>query len=590
MAIDGEYHKVKNSGLPHHCYSQQMMDKHQEIKRVKGDIEDLLVDNSDHFSTNAKDAYSIGHTEALRVAREAGRQKDEEGLKRAYALDAFACHFLTDLFSSGHIRNERGELEIFLINQLGFSPNLAKPLAGALTAAQHEKDGNDGLNVINKRNERWRAYGDGNFFLPKNDENKQKVITAVQQSVNEIYDAWEKPDILVPSIVDKFIPEETDFNPLPVYSVRENSEGGKSLYLLQGNEIKEIKTKWDYINYGITHAANYLPEGYINGFLKGKLPTLDIPIPDIVKTLVVKVLVPGVTRLTGTVWNVVGIASFHQIQQGNQQLNSKIDEMAGILMATYDNTVRILGEIQKVHAHLDEISWNILIGEIKEPIATIKEIAHEHQNHRNTIDDIQRSQSIQRLWQAYLRLSSVFSGTTASGTRLLAAYESKLLKDSTNPMSPSEVKIEVTMWFRQMQEYQVRAYSLYVTLKLMMINGIEGDQIRETNLIKTQVPKKESNLIQQVINSNHVEQKQDDLERVADLERVEKLRTEAKLIKTQVSEIERNLIKQVEVNSEHIDQDLIYQSQTYIERQLANSKLKRLAHFEQLTNPDEVKK
>ena len=639
MAIDGEYAKVKHSALPHHCYSQQMMEKHNEIKKVKADIQALLIDNSDHFSTNAKDAYSIGHAHAISVAREAGKQKDLEGLKRAYALDAFACHFLTDLFSAGHTRNERGELESFLINQLEFTPDQAKPLAGALTAAQHEKDGNDGLNVINKRKESWRAYGDGNFFLPKNEENKQKVIAAVQQSVNEIYDAWEKPDVRMPSIVDELIPEETPFNPLPIYSVRDNSTGGKSLYLFQGIEIKEIKTKWNYINEGLAHAANYLPEEYIFGFLKGKLPSLEIP-PSIVKTFVVRVLIPGYTRLTGTVWNAVGIASYQQVKQGNLQLNAKIDEMAGVIQKTYDNTVLILREIQKVHAHLDEISWNFIIGEINKPIKIIQGVAHEHQFHTDTLEYSQRENSIQRLWDALNELSSVLSGPT-----VLAAYELKLLKDNTNPTSPTEVKIKVTKWLREMQEYQVVAYGLHETLRLIQYNinkpirdsikkqvleleksVIQQLELIENNineeLIKKQVLELENNLIKQLdahktpiyrelIKKQVLELENNIIKQLklhnsnSDKELIKEgtLELENKLIRQLefneglvfseytrklISELIEKLIHQVEINSAYIDQELVCESSPYIQQLLANSEATRLAQqrFEQFTGPN----
>ena len=67
----------------------------------------LAEDNHDHFLPYAKDAYLTGHLLALNKAREASEYAGNESkrfLHEALSLDGFACHFLTDSFSSGHIR------------------------------------------------------------------------------------------------------------------------------------------------------------------------------------------------------------------------------------------------------------------------------------------------------------------------------------------------------------------------------------------------------------------------------------------------------------------------------------------------------
>lgn len=56
--------------------------------------------NWDHFGEDARKAYNAGHATALHLAA----QGDLEG---AYALNAFADHFLEDSFSAGHIRTPR---------------------------------------------------------------------------------------------------------------------------------------------------------------------------------------------------------------------------------------------------------------------------------------------------------------------------------------------------------------------------------------------------------------------------------------------------------------------------------------------------
>jgi hypothetical protein len=56
-------------------------------------------------------AYCVGHTSALQLARKARDQTSDEAkmkmLRTAYIHEAFAAHFLTDLFSSGHLRAPR---------------------------------------------------------------------------------------------------------------------------------------------------------------------------------------------------------------------------------------------------------------------------------------------------------------------------------------------------------------------------------------------------------------------------------------------------------------------------------------------------
>ena len=67
----------------------------------------LAQNNHDHFLPYAKDAYLTGHLLALDKAREASEyagNKSKRLLHEALSLDGFACHFLTDSFSSGHIR------------------------------------------------------------------------------------------------------------------------------------------------------------------------------------------------------------------------------------------------------------------------------------------------------------------------------------------------------------------------------------------------------------------------------------------------------------------------------------------------------
>jgi hypothetical protein len=59
----------------------------------------------DHFGQDARGAYDTGHKAAIAHAR--CHSGDHDGLLHAYAMNAFADHFLADYFSAGHLRTPR---------------------------------------------------------------------------------------------------------------------------------------------------------------------------------------------------------------------------------------------------------------------------------------------------------------------------------------------------------------------------------------------------------------------------------------------------------------------------------------------------
>lgn len=515
--LNEEYQLVKESSLHRHCYSSHLVEQDNVIHKIKPDIHDLLVDNSDHFSENAKDAYRIGHNYAIEVAREAGKTKDLDGLKRAYAIDAFACHFLTDLFAAGHIRNQRGKLEEFLIS-IGFSGAHAKPLAGVLTAAQHEKDGTEGLNVANKRGESWRAFGDGNFFTPKNADNKTNAVAATQASANEIYRAYSQPDVQHPGTVEDLIPFATSCNRLPIYSVEKNG-GSLQLFILRDGKKIEVTNKLGYINEGIPQAIRYLPEGYIDGFVEKIINPLNIGIDAIPVIKAAKtVVVPQWEKLTGTVWHLVGLSTYYQARIEHQRLNDKINEVADMVEATYKNTVEILKQMHLAIIKLDKMEWKLKVGEIEEAIKIIQDSAHHYRLYYKTKIDPKQLEEIENdLFKAYIRLSRVFNhGTALENDNMLTAYKESL--DSS--MQPADVNLKVTFWFRQMLEYQVQAFGFYLMLSAA----------RDPN-------------------TN---------------------------INDKVCVFESDIMNQVQANQAHIDIDLIYQSHHYLTIQMERSKVKQL--------------
>lgn len=490
LEVEAECKAVKHSALPHHCYSHQMIEKNRAIKKIKADIDELLIDNSDHFSSNAKDAYHIGHALARKKAAEAGKKKDIEGLKSAYALDAFACHFLTDLFAAGHIRNQRGQLETFLVSTLKIELSKAKKFAGILTGAQHQKDGDEGLNVKNGKGEFWRAYGDGHFYSPKNTENKEMVIKATQASVDEVYAAFAQPDVLNPSLMDDFIPSVEDcLNPSPLYFL---NEGSSELHLHINGETVAITSESQYLSKAIlTQALKYLPEEYIHGFIN----PLQLQMPPVIE----KVIFPAVERLTGVLWRTLGMATYHQVKQETKIINSKIDELSGVAHATYDNTLVILKKLEKMDSKLSQLVRSKAFSELEEAIKWMADVAFLHKAHTAYgLNPEQRKTNENRLFDAYTRIGRIFTLGTADERNILYSY-TVLLQEEHPEMSPAELRVAVTHWFRQMLDHEVHAFNLYALYAIARLNP-RTDRI-EKETIENQLLTFQQNLAHQIDNN-----------------------------------------------------------------------------------------
>lgn len=136
--------------------------------------------NYDHFGDNAVKSYLTGHTLALEYA---SRATNVEELKYAYFVEGYADHFLTDLFATGHSRTPRVEI-------VNYCANLGQGPASFLTKLMHDQDGTTGLTLVNGKGETWFGTGDENFYTPANKDNKLRALNVVQQSVDQIYNAY----------------------------------------------------------------------------------------------------------------------------------------------------------------------------------------------------------------------------------------------------------------------------------------------------------------------------------------------------------------------------------------------------------------
>ena len=141
----------------------------------------LAETDYDHFGSNAWLSYTVGHQAALEEAQRAHQTGDLTRLKIAYAMNAFACHFLTDRFAAGHIRTPRVELPEHVVPKI----------TGALLLHyMHDEENTHGLHVHNTRGDRWVAYGDKVYFTQKNKTSRGILQETMQTSALQIFQTF----------------------------------------------------------------------------------------------------------------------------------------------------------------------------------------------------------------------------------------------------------------------------------------------------------------------------------------------------------------------------------------------------------------
>jgi len=135
---------------------------------------DLLENNIDHFAPDSVTAYNAGHAKALETAANA---KSEQDLSLAYAMNAFADHFLEDHFASGHLRVPRAFMMDIMPKNI-------------CTNFMHNEDNTNGLNVLDSNKKAWHCYGDEMLLDPSGRDTMQQCLNALRQSVQEVWDAY----------------------------------------------------------------------------------------------------------------------------------------------------------------------------------------------------------------------------------------------------------------------------------------------------------------------------------------------------------------------------------------------------------------
>lgn len=144
----------------------------------------LAETNLDHFGSDASATYLAGHRLAMTKAarlHNLPRWRRRTVLEACYAINAFADHFLTDLFSAGHLRTPRRGLD---------GLRAGRSVGAMLSWFMHDEDGASGLVVRNSRGDQWTAFGDTRLLDPASADNLRLVRHAVQTSIDEVWDAF----------------------------------------------------------------------------------------------------------------------------------------------------------------------------------------------------------------------------------------------------------------------------------------------------------------------------------------------------------------------------------------------------------------
>jgi hypothetical protein len=226
----------------------------------------LAAVNWDHFGDHAVIAYRAGHTWAMQTAAAIqGSNKTAPAklvtLGHAYAINAFADHFLTDLFSAGHLRTPRKEL---------YDQCTPGTVGSLLARCMHDEDCMYGLIVHNSRGEMWTAYGDKRLRDKPDADNLQRVQAAVQASVDDVWAAYQTQSVPQTMRALDMIPD------LARARDRTNRENHSPLFTLDNNGRVQCRKKLSDVTdfeWGWFACATTLAELKVLGWPKA--PTIE---------------------------------------------------------------------------------------------------------------------------------------------------------------------------------------------------------------------------------------------------------------------------------------------------------------------------
>ncbi len=135
-------------------------------KKVEDDYLALAADNTSHFSYGgtAQNHYQQSHVSALDKAFEAGQRNDSKLFAEATTIEAFGHHYLTDMFSAGHVRTPRIAIKDWYNQHFKDSVNQFKQYMAQDIHKFLEGDTSTAKRVAGKTlrwYDEYLAYGDG---------------------------------------------------------------------------------------------------------------------------------------------------------------------------------------------------------------------------------------------------------------------------------------------------------------------------------------------------------------------------------------------------------------------------------------------
>lgn len=156
----------------------------------------LATNNFDHFGDDAKAVHEVGHNIAVAMASKAAKmptpKERAKGLLKAFTIELYACHFLTDIFASGHLRTPRKALWEQVTQNSNIPFDYGKSvIAGLLAKEMHDEDGETGVYVKSQQNPNgWKTFGDGCYFNDENEENEAQINETVKAALRDVFNAY----------------------------------------------------------------------------------------------------------------------------------------------------------------------------------------------------------------------------------------------------------------------------------------------------------------------------------------------------------------------------------------------------------------
>ncbi len=162
------------------------------LRSYLGRYFDLASRSQDHFGDNAQTTFLVGQRLALQRALHA---RDEQDLRRAYLAAAYAGHFGSDAFASGHVRTDKQAIDEYCAGGFAEAPlggHPAQMLSGVLVKTMHDQENRDGIVLIARDGRRWIAHGDNALSLPGGEAEMQPIVRILQQAVDQVFDAYQR--------------------------------------------------------------------------------------------------------------------------------------------------------------------------------------------------------------------------------------------------------------------------------------------------------------------------------------------------------------------------------------------------------------